>query len=57
MMLAMIIDHDGHDTGDDGDDGEYGDVDGVCGLRFVEYPEDTTWMEANLFDGDSSEHR
>eukprot|EP00092_Neocalanus_flemingeri_P007705 GFUD01008321.1.p1 GENE.GFUD01008321.1~~GFUD01008321.1.p1 ORF type:complete len:1765 (+),score=291.33 GFUD01008321.1:752-6046(+) len=24
---------------------------------FVEYPEDTTWMEANLFDGDSSEHR
>ena len=25
--------------------------------RFVEYPEDTTWMEANLFDGDSSEHR
>ena len=56
-MLAMIIDHDGHDTGDDGDDGEYGDVDGVCGLRFVEYPEDTTWMEANLFDGDSSEHR
>ena len=24
---------------------------------FVEYPEDTTWMEANLFDGDASEHR
>ena len=24
---------------------------------FVEYPEDTTWMEANLFDGDSSENR
>ena len=24
---------------------------------FVEYPEDTTWMEANLFDGDSAENR
>ena len=27
------------------------------GRWFVEYPEDTTWMEANLFDGDSSENR
>ena len=24
---------------------------------FVEYPEDTTWMEANLFDGDTTEDR
>ena len=23
------------------------------GLYFVEYPEDTTWMEADLFDGDT----
>lgn len=24
---------------------------------FIEYPQDTTWMEADLFDGDVSEHR
>lgn len=24
---------------------------------FIEYPEDTTWMEADLFDGDTSENR
>jgi hypothetical protein len=27
------------------------------GHFFVEYPEDTDWMEADLFDGDSSENR
>lgn len=24
---------------------------------FVEYPQDTTWMEADLFDGDTAENR
>ena len=38
-------------------DDDFDDRDDDDDVRFVEYPEDTTWMEANLFDGDSSEHR
>ena len=38
-------------------DDDFDDRDDDDDIRFVEYPEDTTWMEANLFDGDSSEHR
>ena len=44
-MVSCDRDDDFYDRDDDDD------------VRFVEYPEDTTWMEANLFDGDSSEHR